>query len=92
MRLNIPDSVRVGETTDSHGNPVVVLEIFGQTVLHASPKDVLTPLMSAEDWGEVFTIRLAGVFANLLLDGSGQNSWTRESPTGREVHKLRSDE
>lgn len=90
MKISIPDAVRVGESTDHKGNPVVVVEIFGQGALYANP-DVLN-MYDKEDWRDIFALQLSGILADMILERSGSKVWTRNSPTGREVYNLGSED
>lgn len=78
--------VRVGETTDAKGNPVVALEILGIPVAYA-PESALDRF-AAEDWEEILTERLADVLRGLVFRDNDPQVWSKESPTGREVRRL----
>lgn len=86
MKISIPDAVRVGESTDYKGNPVVVLEIFGQSALYADP-EVLN-MYDKEDWRDIFALHVSGILADLILERTGSKVWRKDSPTGRDVHNL----
>lgn len=77
--------VRVGESTDYKGNPVVVLEILGVPVLYADARSSIAE--NTEDWADAYRERLAYVLADLITRGE-ELVWHKESPTGREVHPL----
>ena len=84
----IENLVRVGESVDHKGNPVMVLEILGVPVRYARPEELPG---DTEDWQDVYRERLADALAHLVVFDAQQAIWRNESPTGREVYPLGTD-
>ena len=78
--------VRVGQSTDHKGNPVMVLEILGIPVRYADARSSVAE--HAEDWADVYRERLASVLADLVIFEDQRTVWLKNSPTGREVSPL----
>ena len=84
--LDLPDMVRVVATSDYKSNPLTVLLVGDAEVLYAEGHE--PGGLDAGAWEDVFRARLGRIFADLLLGGTGlknDETWHRESPTGRET-------
>jgi hypothetical protein len=84
----IENLVRVGESVDYKGNPVMVLEILGVPVRYARPQDLPG---DPENWQDAYRERLASALAHLVVFEDQQEVWRQDSPTGREVYPLGTD-
>jgi hypothetical protein len=85
LTLDLPGPVRVVATTDYKGNPLTVLLLGDIEVLHAEGHQ--PEGMDPSAWEDVFRQRLARIFAGLLMgDDTHDETWHRQSPTGRETY------
>lgn len=82
--------MRVVESHDTKGNPVAYLEILGAKVLYANEETLRS--IGEDGWEEVFRYRLGRALADILLGYGGLDGWSKDSPTGREVHTVGMDE
>lgn len=88
--VEIP-SLRVVETCDTKSNPVWYLDLFGAPALYAQPrtfplKDAEVGGMTAADWEDMFKGQLARMLGMMLIATYGPAHWSKESPTGHDVH------
>lgn len=91
VTIDIP-TVRVIESNDVKGNPVWYLEIFGAPALFALPtgpyNDPKVGGLDSKVWGDIFKDQVADMLGMMLITTYSPEGWTKESPTGREVHLI----
>jgi len=81
--LDIPDSIRVVNTTDHKGNPLTVLMVDGMEVLYA--QGAVPDGAHPDVWQDIFRHHLNKLLGQALLASlreEDRNVWSAESPTG----------
>lgn len=94
LHIDLPMDVRVVMRSDTKGNPVGVLEMFGQQVLFTDERTMVSRMYADDEYGEeAWTGFMQAVFLRvlrrLMLEEGNEDlvRWAAHSPTGREVRE-----